>query len=697
MSQLWKIRPSSNNLKKSFNKESWIPASAARRDFPSAAPIVNLRKGEISSNSQRIDETAQQENGSVWSRHARASRNFAGRIRLSSTHAGDSRSSAPCDTFIPIGLTRPAAVRYHRQNHNSGMPVVPFNNAITMICCLVAALVSAPAWCDGLPTSTENVAIVLPSDQMRETDESQTAVDAEPPAQPNPATTAGTDTSTPDLTVSPSDADIKLANITPAPAILKQADLKPPLTTDTSLSQGDLWQRIRNGFAMPELDSSLIARHEQWYVKRPDYVARMTERARRYLYFITEEVEKRGMPTEIALLPIIESAFKPDAHSTSSAAGIWQFIPSTGKHFGLEQNWWHDERRDIIGATEGALDYLQKLHDQFGSWELALAAYNWGENAVERAQAYNRRHHRPTDYSNLRMPRETRNYVPKLLAVRNIVNDPAKFGLTLEDIPDRPYFAAVNPPHHMDVKIAAKLAEMPLDEFIALNPAHNRPVILQDADAPILLPVDKVDTFMSNVELYDKPLVSWQPYQPKKGERLDKLARRFDISVAELRSANGLLPYVKTSDGRKLLVPADNSDNTDNSDFEAFNTQLPPTLLDLHATVHVVRRGDTLGGIASRYHISVASLKRQNHDSTLIRPGQRLVVVAGAVPRSGRIVHVVRRGETLGSIAKRYHISLASLKIQNGNSTLIRPGQRLVIAGASSPTKAGRFSIAYNQ
>ncbi len=622
-----------------------------------------------------------------------------------------------------------------------------FNKVSSLICCLIAAIFSAPVLSEGLVASTEYVAITQPSDQLHESDPSRSLTGTRSLAQPDPVTTPGTDTARPELTVTPAISDNNLANYTPASSILQRsnidpaltpdpvtsattlvskprlpptptvielntvdvppavvimhpADFKPDLTSDSSLSYADLWQRIRKGFAMQELDSSLIARQEKWYENHPDYVERMSERARRYLYFIVSEVEKRGMPTEIALLPMIESAFKPDARSASSAVGIWQFIPSTGKHFGLEQNWWHDERRDIVSATKSALDYLQTLHDQFGDWQLALAAYNWGENAVERAQEYNRRHNRPTDYSHLNMPSETRNYVPKLLAVKNIVNDPAKFGLTLEDIPDKPYFTAVNPSRHMDVKIAAKLAEMPLEDFIALNPSHNRPVILQNDDTPILLPVDKVDTFMNNMDIYDKPLVSWEPYQTRKGERLDKLAARFDISVADLRSANGIASYIKISDGRKLLVPADNSNNTQDSDFEAFNTYLPPTLADRHVTTHLVRRGETLGSISRRYHISIAALKRQNHNSSLIRPGQRLLV-AGAAARarsSSTTIHIVRRGETLSSIAKHYHISVAALKSQNGNSSMIHPGQRLLIASSNSPTQAsaGRIKVAFN-
>jgi membrane-bound lytic murein transglycosylase D len=385
----------------------------------------------------------------------------------------------------------------------------------------------------------------------------------------------------------------------------------------------ELWSRIRNGFAMRELDSKLVARHEKWYVSRPEYFARMTDRARLYLYYITEEVERRGMPSEIALLPMVESAFNPGAYSTSRASGIWQFMPSTGKKFGMQQNWWYDGRRDVISATNGALDYLQNLHNMFGDWQLALAAYNCGEGAVLRAQAHNRRHGLPTDYAHLKLLKETRNYVPKLLAIKHIIEYPAKFGLTLQEIPNKPYFAAISTTQHIDVKLAAQLAGISEDEFAALNPAHNRPVILQDNNDFILLPVDKIETFRTNLENYDKPLVSWQSYKPKKGERLDKLAPRFGLSLANLKSVNGLSRRGNISTGQTLLVPLNGEESS--SEFEAFNMHIVPSD-SLTRIKHIVHSGDTLGGVARRYHVSIARLKQWNGPLKIIRIGQTLVI-----------------------------------------------------------------------
>lgn len=398
-----------------------------------------------------------------------------------------------------------------------------------------------------------------------------------------------------------------------------------------ALPEEDVWQRIRNGLAMDDLDSPLIKRHEKWYASHPDYILRMSERAQRYLFYITEEVERRGMPAEIALLPIIESAFNPGANSVARASGIWQFIPSTGKHFGMEQNWWYDGRRDIIGATNGALDYLQKLHNQFGDWHLALAAYNWGENAVARAQASNRKRGRPTGYAHLKMPRETRNYVPKLLAIKHIVSDPARFGLNLRVIQNRPYFAAVTPSQPMDVKVAAELAEIPMEEFLALNPGHNRPVILHDQAEVLLLPADKVETFRNNLEKSDQRMVSWRAYESKKGESFGDIARRHNITLDQLHAANGLSRYAMQSNGQTLLVPAGGDDTGE--EFSPFNLHAT-AVQEMSGLVYVVRKGDTISAIARKFRVSQSSLIAMNRNSHRLRIGQRFTILPGSSGKS---------------------------------------------------------------
>jgi peptidoglycan lytic transglycosylase D len=426
----------------------------------------------------------------------------------------------------------------------------------------------------------------------------------------------------------------------PAPAAAKAIELPPdaevyatgePLIewseADAAAdAEGDLWDRIRGGFAMEEIDSSLVQRHEAWYLNRPDYVRRMIERSHLYLFHIVEEVERRGMPTEIALLPMIESAYNPSANSHMRAAGMWQFIPSTGRKYGLQQTWWYDGRRDVLAATRAALDYLQFLHDSFGSWELALAAYNCGEGKVQRAIDKNRRKHKPTDYLSLKLPRETRNYLPKLQAVKNIISDPSLLGFELEPIPDRPYFAVVEAPPHIDVAMAAKLADMPVEEFLSLNPAHRRPVITPVGNRQLLVPVEKAEIFEANLESNDQPLVSWQTHQLKKKERLDHVAAEFGIGVQRLKEVNGLTGRKRLRPGQMLLVPLEGDDEQSNLDetYKSPDFQAPA---EERRVVHRVKSGDTLSSIARRYGTTVSQLKKWNGlHSSMLRVGQRLTI-----------------------------------------------------------------------
>ena len=330
----------------------------------------------------------------------------------------------------------------------------------------------------------------------------------------------------------------------------------PAAILDVTAAPTSLWQRIRNGFGLPDLTGALVREQEEWFVQRPDYIRRIVARSQRYLYHIVTELEKRGMPTELALLPIIESAYNPSAYSRSHASGLWQFIPSTGKLYGLQQNFWYDGRRDVMAATTAALDYLQKLYEQFGSWDLALASYNWGEGAVGRAIAKNQARGLPADYESLTLPPETRYYVPKLQAVKNLVANPAQYGIELAEVPNQPYFIAVTTTRHIDVKLAAKLAGMPLDEFVSLNPGHSRPVIRADGARTLLVPADKADTFVSNLESHGQPLVSWQAYTLRAGDNIARVAARHRIAPEHLKQVNGLHAKHRVGPGSLLLVPA---------------------------------------------------------------------------------------------------------------------------------------------
>ncbi len=389
---------------------------------------------------------------------------------------------------------------------------------------------------------------------------------------------------------------------------------------DLTVPPDDLWQRVRRGFAIRDIDNPLVQRNMAYYAARPEYLQRVFERSRLYLYHIVDEVEKRGMPTELALLPIVESAFNPMAYSRAHASGLWQFIPPTGKRYSLEQNWWYDARRDIVASTTAALDHLQDLYDRYGDWQLALAAYNWGENGVARAIAKNEAAGRPTDFAHLNMPSETRNYLPKLQALKNIIADPAPFGIVLDPIPNQPYFTTVDGTGAMDVRLAAKLAEMPVDEFIALNPGFNRPLIPGSSDARIVLPADKVEVFHANLENHDKgALVSWKVYHPQRGENLQQIANKFHVPLAQLKQVNGIR-------SRSLHPPAVLVVPTNGSAAGAASLPImyaPP--IPAGGRVHVVKRGDSLWSIAQRYGVSVAELRRWNKVGTL-HPGQRITV-----------------------------------------------------------------------
>jgi membrane-bound lytic murein transglycosylase D len=349
-------------------------------------------------------------------------------------------------------------------------------------------------------------------------------------------------------------------------------------TATSSEAPRDVWQRIRSGFQMSPLEGNLVQDWENYYATRPEYFARMIENSRPFLFHIITEVERRGMPAEIALLPMIESAYNPVAYSSAHASGIWQFIPSTGKNYGLKQNGWYDGRRDIIAATNAALDYLQNLHGMFKDWELALASYNWGEGAVQRAVDRNQAKGLSASYQSLtNMPAETRNYLPKLIAVKNIIADPARFGVNLASVPNEPYIEAITVRRHIDVALAAKFADMTPEEFKFLNPAHNRPVINANSAETIVLPKSKVAMFMAKLNEHEgMPLATWKTYTVKAGERAETIAARHKISVAELNQANNIGGRRHIVTGQTILVPADG--------------ELQPVLADVAAPVPVAAR-----------------------------------------------------------------------------------------------------------
>ena len=318
----------------------------------------------------------------------------------------------------------------------------------------------------------------------------------------------------------------------------------------------DLWERIRKGYQMPDLESDLANDRTQWYASKSDYLQRMTERSNKYLYHIVEELEARKMPTELALLPFIESAFNPQAVSSARASGMWQFMPKTGKSFDLKQNAFRDDRRDVQASTRAALDYLERLHKMFGDWHLALAAYNWGEGNVGKAIARNKRAGLPTSYTDLNMPMETRMYVPKLQAMKNIVGNPPQYGVVLPSIPNHPYFQSVPLPRDMDVSVAAKLADISEQDFKALNPSAHRPVMLAAGTSNILLPWDNAEVFQRNYEASTLGrMASWTAWIAPTTMKVADAAKRVGMNEADFRAVNNIPPRMLIKAGSALLVP----------------------------------------------------------------------------------------------------------------------------------------------
>jgi membrane-bound lytic murein transglycosylase D len=465
------------------------------------------------------------------------------------------------------------------------------------------------------PDSSQASAPVVPDPSQTSAPEEESVTGtlaAGSPADTPPETTVGIVTHAPIMDI----LEIKETFIIPAVDRTEQPD--------------DLWDRVRLGFAMPELRSPLVRERQSWYAGRPQMLRTLFDRSKRYLYHIVEELEKRGMPTELALLPMVESAFNPMAYSSAHASGLWQFIPSTGKRYELEQNSWYDGRRDVLASTTAALDYLQFLYDMHGDWHLALASYNWGENAVARAIERNRARGLPTDYLSLSMPSETRYYVPKLQALKNIIAEPRRFAIDVDAIPNQPYFVTVPKTRDIDIRLAAQLADLPVEELIALNPAHNRPVFSTAQSPMLVLPADRAQLFLANLESHDKPLTSWRAYTLKRGDRLEKLAADSGIALAKLKQANGITPRSRVGPGFQLLLPIKGSAAAHDPLPTRFTPPAAPVLERTARTVvrrvvHTVQRGETLTSIAQRYKVSVDDLRRWNAVGRLLA-GQKLQI-----------------------------------------------------------------------
>jgi membrane-bound lytic murein transglycosylase D len=410
-------------------------------------------------------------------------------------------------------------------------------------------------------------------------------------------------------------------NDDPASAVAPPIDPVRPdarVDLDDRSARIDLWQRIRNGFAIRDIDDRYVKQREKYFSSQPEYMARMTDRGSRYLFHIVEEVQRRGLPTELALLPFIESAFNPEAMSSARAAGMWQFMPATGRHFDLKQNVFRDERRDVLASTNAALDYLTNLHRMFGDWHLALAAYNWGEGNVQRAVRSNRNAGRAAGYENLKMPHETRDYVPKLQAIKNIVLRPADYALTLPVLENHPYFLAVPISRDIDVDVVTRLSGLPLDQFRALNPQMNKPVIVAAGTPQLLLPYDNANAFVKSLPLHKGPLSSWTAWTVPKTMKAADAAQAVGMEEDELREVNAIPPRMLVQAGSTLLVArgphrdADVSVRMADSAMISFSPDGPALK---RVALKVGKGGDSVTAVAKRYAVSAQQVAQWNRVS----------------------------------------------------------------------------------
>ncbi|HEY7889302.1 MAG TPA: LysM peptidoglycan-binding domain-containing protein [Steroidobacteraceae bacterium] len=503
------------------------------------------------------------------------------------------------------------------------------------------------------------------------------------------------------------------AVVPPPPAAAATAEAAPPPAAAPAQQEAapappqyaDLFARIRGDFVIEDPDQAPIDQQLDWYASHPEYLQRAFGRADMYLYYIVAQLEARHMPAELALLPVIESAFEPYAYSRARAAGLWQFIPGTGSRFGLKQDWWYDGRRDVVASTGAALDYLQALHNEFnGDWLLAVAAYNCGEIAVEHAVQVNQAEGRPIDFWHLRLPRETEAYVPKLLAMKRLVADPAKYGLVFTAIPNQPYFARVNLEGQINMQVAAQIAGITADEVFELNPAFHRWITDPSGPFYLLMPVDAAPVFEQNVaDLTPDERMGIEHYEVRRHDTVYSIARHFKTSVEILRKLN-TLPSGRLTVGADLEVPATVYALPENVKLAAERVD-GRYRWTRHFRFQVVRRGDSLWAIARRHGMNVHTLARLNGLSPgqTLHPGQRLRLVSSApfathgrrhsrhhsryysAGSARRVVYTVRSGDTLWRIARLFQVRVAQILAWNAMSSRahILAGQKLTIRVAS--------------
>lgn len=475
--------------------------------------------------------------------------------------------------------------------------------------------------------------------------------------------------------------------------------LNPEQQADFSVSdRGNLWPRLRAGYGLPEVDHPRIDTYLDWYARHPHYMERVIERGQRFLHHIANELEAEGMPMELALLPIVESAFDPFAYSHGRASGIWQFIPGTGRQYGLKQNWWYDGRRDVVASTDAAIRYLKYLNELFdGDWLLALASYNTGQGNVMRRIRSNERRGKPTDFWSLDLPRETRAYVPQLLALAKVVGNPAQYNLALSPVPDEPYFRVVDVESQIDLAQAAELAELDMDELYMLNAGYNRWATDPDGPHRLLIPVQHEETFRANLEkVPSRERVGWERYRVVSGDSLITIARRYRTSVETIKSVNQLSGNVIRA-GQTLMIPTAKHP-ADRYAFSADQrrerTQSRSQGGEGTARVdYQVRPGDSFWTIAKRHGITVGALTNWNGmaPGDTLMPGQTLVIWTKQEGLSNargdnrsvvrKVNYRVRKGDSIARIANRFNLSVQDILRWNtvSESSYIHPGQSLTL------------------
>ncbi|MCE9678814.1 LysM peptidoglycan-binding domain-containing protein [Shewanella sp. AS1] len=448
----------------------------------------------------------------------------------------------------------------------------------------------------------------------------------------------------------------------------------------------DVWQRIRLGLTFPIPDKKLVNQYRDWYIKHPKHLARVSKRAQPFMYLIVDEIEQRGLPMELALLPIVESSFDPFAYSHGAASGLWQFTSPMAKHFGLEMNWWYDGRRDVPAATTAALDMMEYLHGKTKqNWLYAIAAYNTGEGRVLNAVKRNQNSGKDTDFWSLDLPSETERYVPQLLALADVIQHAQEYGIALYPIENQPVLKVVDTGSQIDLALAAEMAGMTLTDLHALNPGFNQWATSPQGPHKLVLPLDKAELFESALaESDEQDRLKWQRYQIKPGDNLGLIAKRFHTTVGALQAVNGISSNQIIA-GKYLLIPISAKDPSKyllSADQRLLKRQNSGRGNKMH---HTVKSGDSLWILAKTYKVSVANLAKWNNmaPKDTLRLGQKLVIWQKGSSKSitRTINYTVKAGDSLAKIASKFSVTVQQLLQWNdlSENKYLQPGQKLTL------------------